>query len=141
MKRLLSMIVLTCALASCGDHGTGPVSDPFERWQSHHFHDYTIDQMRICYCINGGQTMTITVRADTIARVVRVSDGTQLSSSSSGAYLTVDSLFGVIRHAHGDSLVVAYNGDFGYPERLDINPQLHPVDGGALYETSNLRVP
>jgi len=135
------MIVVACTLASCVDQGPGPVSDAFERWQLHGFHDYTIDQVRICYCINGGQSMRITVRADTIARVVRVSDSTQLSASASKMYLTVDSLFGVIRHSHGDSLVVAYNSDFGYPERLDVNPQLHPVDGGVLYETSNLRVP
>ena len=84
--------------------------------------------------------MRITVRADTVARVVRLSDSTQLSSSASRQYLAVDSLFGLIRHPHADSLVVVYNSYYGYPERLDIDPQLHPVDGGVKYETSNLQV-
>jgi len=85
--------------------------------------------------------MIVTVRADTVASVQRLSDGTQLPQAASKPYLTVDSLFGLIRYAHGDSLVIRYNPHYGYPEQLDINPQLHPVDGGVLYETSNLRVP
>jgi len=48
-------------------------------------------------------------------------------------------LFGIIKNPNGDSLVVRYNSIYGFPEYLDINPQQHPVDGGALYETSNLR--
>lgn len=141
MKNSLCMALLLLALPSCNDRGSDPALDAYERWRSFGLHDYTIDQIRVCYCVDGGQTMIVTVRADTVARVLRLSDGTQLSQTASRLYVTVDSLFGLIRYTHGDSLIIQYNPEYGYPERLDINPQLHPVDGGVLYQTSNLRAP
>ncbi len=81
--------------------------------------------------------MQVTVRADTVASVIRLSDSTMLSHSGC---ISVDSLFGIIRNPRGDSLVVPYDATYGYPEYLDVNPQLHPVDVGVLFGTSNLRV-
>ena len=82
--------------------------------------------------------MQVTVRADTVAAVMRVTDSSAVANS---ACLSVDSLFAIVQHPGGDSLVVRYNADYGYPEYLDINPQLHPLDGGVLYETSDLHIP
>ena len=84
--------------------------------------------------------MRLTVRSDTIALVVRLSDSSKTPYPMSTFFLTVDSLFSIIRNPNSDSLVVEYNAEYGYPEKLDINPQLHPVDGGVLYLTSNLRI-
>ena len=85
---------------------------------------------------NAGELVRITVRADTIFNVVKISDNSLIKTS---VYFTVDSLFGIIKNAGNDSLVIRYNEMYGYPEFLDINPQWHPVDGGVLYETSNLQ--
>lgn len=82
--------------------------------------------------------MQVTVHADTVASVMRLSDSSTVPYSLCAS---VDSLFGMIRNSSGDSLVVRYNADYGYPEYLDINPQLHPSDGGVLYETSDLHIP
>lgn len=141
MKDSLGTALLLLTLVSCNDRGSDPVLDAYEQWRSLGLHDYTINQKRVCFCVDGGQTMILTVRADTIASVLRLLDGAQLLQPASTFYLTVDSLFGLIRNAHGDSLVIRYNPQYGYPEWLDINPQLHPVDGGVLYETSSLRAP
>jgi len=111
---------------------------PIQKWQSQKFHNYTIDQNRSCYCLHGGELMRITIRSDTVARVIRVSDASVVTVMY---YLTIDSLFGIIRNTRTDSLVIRYNDKYGYPEYLDVNPQLHPQDGGVLYETSNLQVP
>ncbi len=110
---------------------------PYEQWQSHHLHNYTVEQIRSCYCPGASDRVQITVRADTIARLVRVSDTSVVTIPY---YCTVDSLFGIIQNSKRDSLVVRYNALYGYPEFLDVNPQLHPVDGGVLYETSNLQI-
>lgn len=82
--------------------------------------------------------MRVTVRSDTISSVIRISDTSVVAYPF---YFTVDSLFGIIRNSKTDSLVIRYNKQYGYPEYLDINPQLHPVDGGVLYKTSNLQIP
>ena len=80
--------------------------------------------------------MRITVYADTIYRVMRLSDSIGVTYPF---YLPVDSLFSIIRNNKNDSLVVRYNAQYGYPEYLDVNPQQHPVDGGFTYESSNLQ--
>lgn len=82
--------------------------------------------------------MRITVLSDTIHSVMRISDGSALSSSESNTYMSIEQLFEYIDHTK-DSLIIKYNDHYGYPELLDINPQLHPVDGGALYETNDLQ--
>ena len=137
MPRTFRMSVLVLFLSGCKDQGF----DPFARWRSYDPPDYTIDQVRMCFCQLAGQTVRISVRADTIASVVNLSDGSEVSNSMARWYLTVDSLFRVIRNTSRDSLVITFNETYGYPEMLDINPQLHPVDGGVLYRTSNLRIP
>ena len=85
-----------------------------------------------------GELMHIIVRSDTIASVIRISD---LSIVTNPAYISIDSLFGIIRNSKTDSLVIRYNTQYGYPEYLDVNPHLHLLDVGYLYETSNLQVP
>ena len=67
--------------------------------------------------------------------VVRVSDS---SAVTYPFYVTIDSLFEIIEGDEYDSIVVRYNEEYGFPEYLDVDPQLHPVDGGYLYETGNL---
>ena len=134
--------VLLLLLPGCTDQGSQPLPpDPYELWISFNIHNYSMDQVRICFCPEAGQTMRVSVRADTVTSVTRLSDGSAVSFPMSTYYLSVDSLFGIIRNSKTDSLVVTYNKLYGYPETLDINPQLHPVDGGVLYRTSNLQIP
>jgi len=137
MPSTFRMGVLVLFLFGCKDQGF----DPFARWRSYDPPDYTIDQVRMCFCQLAGQTVRISVRADTIASVVNLSDGSEVPNQIARWFLTVDSMFGVIRNTSRDSLVITFNEIYGYPEMLDINPQLHPVDGGVLYRTSNLRIP
>lgn len=110
---------------------------PYELWRSKNLHNYSIDQIRSCFCPEAGQSVRITVRSDSIFSIINISDNSTITSSY---YFTVDSLFGIISNSENDSLVIKYNASYGFPEFLDINPQWHPVDGGVLYETSNLQI-
>jgi hypothetical protein len=109
---------------------------PYEKWRSRHLPNYIIDQQRSCFCPHGGEVMRLTVRADTISQVLRISDGAIIDYPY---YVTVDSLFGLIKALKDDSLVVRYNKQYGYPEFLDVNPQQHPYDGGFTFITTNLQ--
>jgi hypothetical protein len=137
--------ILGCLIVlfvSCKENPSEPVQlAPYERWQSFRLHNYTIDQIRSCFCPGAGGTARITVRSDTIATVMKLLDSTYVTFPIPQYYLTVDSLFSIIHNRSGDSIVVTYNITYGYPEKLDINPQWHPMDGGVLYETSNLQIP
>jgi len=110
---------------------------PYELWLSQNLHNYSIEQSRYCFCPDAGELVRIYVSSDTISSVIRVSDNSIVENPY---YFTVDSLFGIIRNSQNDSLVIRYNSQYGFPEFLDINPQFHPIDGGVLYETSNLQI-
>ena len=141
MRTKWHIFILLVMLTSCKDHGLQPLStDPYLRWRSYDLHNYTVDQIRMCFCPDGGEAMRISVQSDTIASVTRLSNGLSVPGPELRLYLTVESLFTVIHGSTTDSLVIRYNEVYGYPEMLDINPQLHPVDGGVLYTTSNLRI-
>jgi hypothetical protein len=138
MRSGLILLAVVVLLSCKTDSSLAPRPDPAQRWQSLRIHDYTIEQMRSCFCRNGGQTMRLTVKADTVFAVARVADGTVLSAEEAAPYWSIKEMFDFIRVSK-DSLVIRYNAQYGYPEYLDINPQQHPYDGGALYVTSNLR--
>jgi hypothetical protein len=130
------------SLCGCKESAVQPIpAEPYQRWKSHNLHNYTINQVRGCFCLEGGVIMRIVVRADTISSITRVVDGSTLPGELMRRYCTVDSLFAIIRRNVADSLVVRYNETYGFPDTLDINPQLHPIDGGVVYTTSSLSAP
>ena len=142
MLRIFSIGFIFLWLSACKEQATQPLqSDPYARWKSYGYHNYTFDQTRTCYCLHGGEAMQVTVRSDTVSNVMRLSDSSMLSRAESQSYLTLDSLFGLIHAAKYDSVVIRYHVTYGYPERLDIDPQAHAWDGGVLYVSANLRVP
>lgn len=133
---LLLLLLLGCISCKKETVTEIPAPSPYQLWRSQNIHDYSMDQVRTCYCGDGGVVVRLTVKSDSIFSITKVSDGSIVTSPY---YYTVDSLFGMIHNPKGDSLVIKYNAKFGYPEYLDINPQWHPVDGGVLYETTNLK--
>ena len=142
MVAKLQIGILFLCFLGCKEQTSQPLSlDPYERWRSYNLHDYTVDQIRSCYCPDGGKVVRIAVRSDTITSVRKLSDGSLVPYPRSRQYLTVDSLFGIIRNPGLDSINVTYDTTYGYPDMVDINPQQHPVDGGELYQTSNLQIP
>ncbi|MGE5351753.1 MAG: DUF6174 domain-containing protein [Acidobacteriota bacterium] len=141
--RLIFLLIPLLIAAGCNKEQVlqSDENDSYAKWSSYGYHNYTVDQTRQCYCINGAEAMKVVVRNDTVMSVTRLSDNKELSHSEARWYMPVDSLFKKILNPGHDSIVVSFNLKYGYPEKVDINPQLHPVDGGVLYLTSNLRIP
>jgi hypothetical protein len=141
MKQILLVSFLFFLLAGCDEQLSQPGSlDPYQQWMAKDIHDYTMEQVNVCFCAKGGTKMLLTVRADTIAQVMNLTDSTILPHNEAVFYRSVKDLFTIIRTPGKDSLVFRFNSQYGYPEMLDINPQDHPVDGGVLIESSNLKV-
>ena len=142
MRIKILIVIISCILFSCEELTNIPYSaTSYELWRSYNIHDYTIEQVRYCFCIDAGEKFKVTVRSDSVYSVMRLSDSAIIPYPTSKLYLSIDSLFGVILNSKEDSLVVTYDSKYGYPNKFDINPQLHPVDGGVMYETSNLQIP
>jgi hypothetical protein len=139
IRRIFLFFPVLLFFASCQDDQlSGPDwRIPYELWHSKNIHNYSIDQVRNCFCPGRGDSVRITVRADTIFNIINIEDNSVVTNPY---YYTIDSLFGIIQYSEYDSIVIKYNSTYGFPEFLDINPQLHPVDGGVLYETNNLQI-
>ena len=139
VRRIFLIFPVLLIFASCKDDQlSGPDwRIPYEIWRSKNIHNYSIDQVRYCFCPDAGQPVRITVRSDTVFNIINISDNSNITSPF---YFTVDSLFGIIKNSEDDSIVIKYNSTYGYPKFMDINPQYHPVDGGVLYETGNLQI-
>lgn len=133
----LFVILILCCLACNKEQVTQPHQQtPYEQWHALKIHNYSIDQSLSCFCPNAGELVRITVRSDTIASVIRISDASIVMHPF---YCAIDGLFRIIQDHSYDSIVVRYNTQYGYPEYLDVNPQSHPVDGGFLCVTSNFQ--
>ena len=142
MRIKILIVTVSCILISCDELIDIPFSaTSYDLWRSFNLHDYTIEQVRYCFCPDAGEKVKVTVRSDSVYSVMRLSDSAIIPYPTSKLYLSIDSLFGIIQNSKGDSLVVTYDSKYGYPNKLDINPQLHPVDGGVVYETTNLQIP
>jgi hypothetical protein len=139
MLRMFLIFLILFFTSACNEEqlSESEINSSYKLWLSKNIHNYSVDQKRSCFCPDAGELVRITVRSDSIFNIVKVSDNSKITSPY---YFTIDSLFGIINDSENDSLVIKYNRIYGYPEYLDINPQLHPVDGGVLYETSNLQV-
>lgn len=137
MKSIILIILILLFFTFCNEKQVSePASQtPHELWLSHNIHNYSVYQWRSCFCPDAGKLVKVTVKSDTLYSVIRISDNSPVSYPF---YYSIDSLFGIINNSVDDSLVIEYNSKYGFPKFLDINPQLHPVDGGVLYETSNL---
>lgn len=129
--------IVAVAFSSCSKAGiTQPdFQTAYQKWQFNSPSNYTIVQELQCFCGDAMQPMLVTVQADTIASVMRISDSTMVLNSGC---LTIDSLFSIIQNPKGDSVTATYNTVYGYPEDVQVNPQLIPSDGGIRYLTSNL---
>lgn len=141
--RLLLLLIPLFIAAGCTNEQVvqSDERDSYTKWNSYGYHNYTVDQIRQCFCVYGADAMKVVVRDDTVMSVTRLSDNKELSYSEARWYMPVDQLFQKVLNPGQDSIVASFNLDYGYPEQVDINPQLHPVDGGVLYITSNLRIP
>ncbi|HKZ40170.1 MAG TPA: DUF6174 domain-containing protein, partial [Candidatus Hodarchaeales archaeon] len=70
MKTTLQIGIFFVCLIGCREQLSQPVMlEPYEQWRSFNLHNYSIDQVHSCFCAEGGQTMRITVRSDTVALV------------------------------------------------------------------------
>lgn len=139
MKKIFLLILVLILFVSCGKDNISEQNPetPYELWKSLDIHNYTIDQSYMCFCVGAGELVRVTVNSDTVFSANQISDDELLKPSN---FLSVNQLFKIIENNENDSLVIKYNSQFGYPEFLDVNPQQHPVDGGILYETSNLLI-
>ncbi len=85
--------------------------------------DYTYRYTHACYCEQGGRTVIITVRGDSVVAIEDALSGEAVALSP-GLYTTVDGLFGLIHDAllrNPDHLEASYDEARGFPRTLSVD--------------------
>jgi hypothetical protein len=98
MKNLVPIILLFLSFGCEELTNTTDYSTHYMQWQSQNIHHYTIEQVRYCFCPDGGQKVQITVRNDSVYSVLRLADSMIIPYPNSARYLTIDSLFAFIEN-------------------------------------------
>jgi hypothetical protein len=110
-------------------------------WQSHAIDTYRLSIERICFCPPGSYSAV--VEAGRVVSVM-VEDGASVpldAEELNGFPLTVSDLFGEIeRWANADSIEVEYDGEFGYPTRISVDPISHAIDDEVAFVVTRFRV-
>jgi len=148
LLRTLSLAYLALMVSSCTDLGTAPeqglladhsgIADPVKRWEAYSLEDYSIIQVRTCFCADGGKKFLVTVRSGNIASVVDQSNGSALGEDRWGAFRTIPGLFTMVESidtANVASYQFSYDPRYGYPRIVFVDPSAQIADEEYGYET------
>ncbi len=140
MKSFFILLIVAVLLFSC-NKSNNPLSDLNK-------YDYSIDQVRSCFCPNAGKKVKIFVKDNLIADVINTSNKTHLPENEWDQYKTIKGLFDEISLVDTSRflLEVQYNSQYKYPNLVSIRPKPVEVndsiigiivDGNISYSTSN----
>lgn len=146
MPRIPSWLLITVGVfilnCSCRDNGIDEdhsnIADPFVRWRAYNFKNYSLTQTLLCYCVDGGMPVRVTVRGNHIVNVVEMATGNALPQSHCGFFKTGDELFEIARRVNPDSVaqfIVEYDKRYGLPTTLYIDFDEGVVDEEVGYQS------
>jgi hypothetical protein len=118
------------------------MADPRARWEAYQLKSYVLEQQRICFCINRGETCLVYISNERIVDVVRKSDGQSIFREFGSLYKTANQLLDLADSLHAVSiaqLVVEYDGKFGFPGYIYVDPNSQMVDEEYGYRTTSVR--
>jgi hypothetical protein len=143
LRRAFPALLLAAALAGCGVlEPSGPMDrlrQARERWEASGIRDYRLTVGRLCFCLEQAATRVIVeVRNGAVASRTYLDSGAVVEPQWTALYPGVPGLFRVIEDAirNGSQLEVRYHSALGYPQSIEIDEDLRPVDGGVSYAVS-----
>ncbi len=123
-----------------GDYSGIP--DPRARWQAYQLRSYVLEQQRMCFCVNGGETCLVYVANDKVLDVVRKSNGQSIFREFGSLYRTANQLLDLadsLKAVAVARLVVEYDPKFGFPKYIYVDPNAQIADEEYGYLTSSVK--
>jgi len=141
--------LLVLVLSGCGSQLLGPgeqreLEAAQARWEAAALPSYAFDYRRICFCVDGGRLVRITVQAGEVSSVTAADTQGPLADPSAGSWPTVAQLFTRLEgHAEGGSrdgwtLDVEYDATLGYPTEIKLVAPENIADGGSTERVTGL---
>ena len=142
MKILFIILQIGLFFISCNEFNN-PLSDLNQ-------YDYSIDQVRKCFCPNAERKVKIFVKDDLIEDVINTTDETRLPENEWNQYKTIKGLFEEIAKVDTtyNNLIVTYDSDYNYPRFVSISPKpikindtliVRIMDADISYSTDNYK--
>ncbi len=139
-------------LVSCGSDGSlfvpitedfSHIEDPSERWRAYNLQNYTISQIRLCFC-GPPYSWTAIIRGGEVVDVVVMDtegDAKELHAKAMQMAWTVEEAFELIRKAAegADNHKVRYHSRFGYPVELFVDWSFGLADEELWQELTDLK--
>jgi hypothetical protein len=136
-------IVFTWGCSLTSEPNPQSVDDHFREWKSMNIKNYTIDQQRLCFCIEAGYTAKVTVTNNIITNVVNLDTGAQVNSDKWHLFKTIDELFSILEEVNEskvNSIKIEYDKNYYFPTYFYVDPIKEAVDEEYGYRSINFKL-
>ena len=116
------------------------LDNAMQTWASLAITDYDYVGTTLCFCVLSGIDFLVSIRNDTVVNVTNIGTGATVGNSQFG---TIESAFALIQEYitnQADSIDVTYNGDYGYPTSISIDPNFGIADNEIGFSAKSLVV-
>jgi len=110
-------------------------------WRARGSDSYTYTLNRSCFCVLGGQTVTVTVSAGAVTAAEYETSGAAVDKALLTYVSTVPDLFDLIQaalDAEPALFAATYDPVYGYPTRIEIDYSANTVDDELAISARNL---
>jgi hypothetical protein len=110
-------------------------------WRARGSDSYTYTVNRSCFCVLGGQTVTVTVSAGAVTAAEYETSGAAVDKALLTYVSTVPDLFDLIQDAldaEPAQFAATYDPVYGYPTRIEIDYSANTVDDELAISARNL---
>lgn len=110
-------------------------------WRARGSDSYTYTVNRSCFCVLGGQTVTVTVSAGAVTAAEYETSGAAVDKALLTYVSTVPDLFDLIQaalDAEPALFAATYDPVYGYPTRIEIDYSANTVDDELAISARNL---
>jgi len=110
-------------------------------WRTRGSDSYTYTVNRSCFCVLGGQTVTVTVSAGAVTAAEYETSGAAVDKALLTYVSTVPDLFDLIQAALDAKpalFAATYDPVYGYPTRIEIDYSANTVDDELAISARNL---
>ncbi len=123
-----------------GDHSG--IADPRARWEAYQLKSYVLEQQRMCFCIDGGESCLVYVSNGRVTDVVRKSNGQSIFRELGSLYKTADQLLDLadsLKTVVVARLVIEYDTKLGLPRYIYVDPSDQMADEEYGYVITSVR--
>ncbi len=143
-KNILFILLTIFFLLSCEEKTVQPtinIEEAYNQWKSLGINNYSVIQIKKCFCVDAGIKAIITVKNENIVSVQDSLGQIQIPQERWQYFKTINQLFETAIQARKNNpadFIIEYDEQYKYPTYLYVNPSSKTVDDEYGFSTYNL---